>query len=235
MDRCSTPAMMVRLARSIRGSSRCAVTIATFMEVLDTSIANVALRYIAGGLSAAESDSEWIITSYLAANASVLLLSGWLSSYFGRRNYYLASLLIFTVSSAACGLRDQPARADLLPDPPGARRRRASAGHAGGAGRHLPPGEAGRGADPLRHLRPDRAGARADARRIHRRQLLVGVDLLHQHPDRACSPSASTTGCCEDPDYLKAERGELRSKPLQLRLHRPRPDRAGRWPAWRSS
>ena len=80
-----------------------AVTIATFMEVLDTSIANVALRYIAGGLSAAESDSEWIITSYLAANASVLLLSGWLSSYFGRRNYYLASLLIFTVSSAACG------------------------------------------------------------------------------------------------------------------------------------
>jgi DHA2 family multidrug resistance protein len=81
-----------------------AVTIATFMEVLDTSIANVALRYIAGGLSAAESDSEWVITSYLAANASVLLLSGWLSAYFGRRNYYLASLLIFTVSSAACGL-----------------------------------------------------------------------------------------------------------------------------------
>ncbi|MBX6313177.1 MAG: DHA2 family efflux MFS transporter permease subunit [Isosphaeraceae bacterium] len=80
-----------------------AVTIATFMEVLDTSIANVALRYIAGGLSAAASDSEWIITSYLAANASVLLLSGWLSSYFGRRNYYLASLLIFTVSSVACG------------------------------------------------------------------------------------------------------------------------------------
>lgn len=80
-----------------------AVTIATFMEVLDTSIANVALRYIAGGLSAAESDSEWIITSYLAANASVLLLSGWLSAYFGRRNYYLASLAIFTVSSAACG------------------------------------------------------------------------------------------------------------------------------------
>ncbi len=79
------------------------VTIATFMEVLDTSIANVALRYIAGGLSAAESDSEWVITSYLAANASVLLLSGWLSAYFGRRNYYLMSVLIFTVSSAACG------------------------------------------------------------------------------------------------------------------------------------
>ena len=85
-----------------------AVTIATFMEVLDTSIANVALRYIAGGLSAAESDSEWVITSYLAANASVLLLSGWLSSYFGRRNYYLVSVLIFTVELG--GLRASPGR-----------------------------------------------------------------------------------------------------------------------------
>src|SRR3954469_10931199 len=81
-----------------------AVSSATFMEVLDTSIANVALRYIAGGLSAAENDSEWVITSYLAANAAVLLLSGWLSAYMGRRRYYLASVAVFTVSSAACGL-----------------------------------------------------------------------------------------------------------------------------------
>jgi DHA2 family multidrug resistance protein len=81
-----------------------AVSIATFMEVLDTSIANVALRYIAGGLSAAQNDSEWVITSYLAANAAVLLLSGWLSQYLGRRNYYLASVGLFTLSSAACGL-----------------------------------------------------------------------------------------------------------------------------------
>jgi DHA2 family multidrug resistance protein len=80
-----------------------AVSIATFMEVLDTSIANVALRYIAGGLSAAQNDSEWVITSYLAANAAVLLLSGWLSAYLGRRNYYLASVALFTASSAACG------------------------------------------------------------------------------------------------------------------------------------
>src|SRR5690242_14483044 len=81
-----------------------AVSIATFMEVLDTSIANVALRYIAGGLSAAENDAEWVITSYLAANAAVLLISGWLAAYLGRRNYYLLSVALFTVSSAACGL-----------------------------------------------------------------------------------------------------------------------------------
>ncbi len=81
-----------------------AVTIPTFMEVLDTSIANVALRHIAGGLSAAEDDSEWVITSYLAANAIVLPISGWLSNHFGRRNYFLASVALFTLSSGLCGM-----------------------------------------------------------------------------------------------------------------------------------
>src|SRR5262245_61980071 len=81
-----------------------AVVIPTFMEVLDTTIANVALRYIAGGLSAAVTDSEWVITSYLAANAVVLPISGWLSQYLGRRNYFLLSIAIFTLASALCGL-----------------------------------------------------------------------------------------------------------------------------------
>src|SRR3954447_11858022 len=80
------------------------VTVPTFMEVLDTSIANVALRHIAGGLSAAENDSEWVITSYLASNAIVLPLSGWLSMTFGRRNYFLASVVLFTISSGLCGM-----------------------------------------------------------------------------------------------------------------------------------
>src|SRR5207249_6287466 len=81
-----------------------AVVIPTFMEVMDTTIANVALRYIAGGLSAAVTDSEWVITSYLAANAIVLPISGWLSSRLGRRNYFLLSIAIFTLASALCGL-----------------------------------------------------------------------------------------------------------------------------------
>src|SRR3954471_4108337 len=80
------------------------VTVPTFMEVLDTSIANVALRHIAGGLSAAENDSEWVITSYLASNAIVLPRSGWLSATFGRRNYFLTSVFLFTVSSGLCGM-----------------------------------------------------------------------------------------------------------------------------------
>ncbi len=81
-----------------------AVIVPTFMEVLDTTIANVALRYIAGGLSAAVTDSEWVITSYLAANAVILPISGWLSARLGRRNYFLLSIAVFTLASAACGM-----------------------------------------------------------------------------------------------------------------------------------
>lgn len=80
-----------------------AVVVPTFMEVLDTTIANVALRYIAGGLSAAVTDSEWVITSYLAANAIILPMSGWLAAHIGRRRYFLGSIAIFTVASIFCG------------------------------------------------------------------------------------------------------------------------------------
>ena len=81
-----------------------AVVVPTFMEVLDTTIANVALRYIAGGLSASEVDAEWVITSYLAANATILPISGWLSAHLGRRNYFLLSIAVFTIASALCGM-----------------------------------------------------------------------------------------------------------------------------------
>src|SRR5262245_2418786 len=81
-----------------------AVVLPTFMEVLDTTIANVALRYIAGGLSAPVTDSEWVITSYLAANAVVLPISGWLAATLGRRNYFLLSIAVFTISSGLCGM-----------------------------------------------------------------------------------------------------------------------------------
>ena len=81
-----------------------AVVIPTFMEVLDTTIANVALRHIAGGLSTAVTDGEWVITSYLVANAIILPMSGWLSVRLGRRNYFLLSILVFTIASTLCGV-----------------------------------------------------------------------------------------------------------------------------------
>src|SRR5215510_7347950 len=80
------------------------VLLATFMEVLDTSVANVALPHIAGNLSASVDESTWVLTAYLVANAIVLPLSGWFSTLFGRKNFYVVCVAIFTISSFLCGV-----------------------------------------------------------------------------------------------------------------------------------
>ena len=79
------------------------VAMAAFMEVLDTSIANVALPHIAGNLGASNDESTWVLTSYLAANAIVLPISGWLAGFFGRKRFFMLCILLFTVSSVLCG------------------------------------------------------------------------------------------------------------------------------------
>jgi MFS transporter, DHA2 family, multidrug resistance protein len=80
------------------------VSIATFMEVLDVSIANVALRHIAGSVGASYDEATWILTSYLIANAVILPASAWLSSMMGRKKFYMVCVLLFTVSSFLCGI-----------------------------------------------------------------------------------------------------------------------------------
>jgi DHA2 family multidrug resistance protein len=80
-----------------------AVMLATFMEVLDTSIAAVALPYIAGSLSATNDEATWVLTSYLVANAIVLPASSWFSLRFGRKRFLISCIVIFTISSFACG------------------------------------------------------------------------------------------------------------------------------------
>jgi DHA2 family multidrug resistance protein len=80
------------------------VMLATFMEVLDTSVANVALPHIAGNLSSSIDETTWVLTGYLVANAIVLPLSGWFSTLFGRKRFYMTCVLLFTVSSVMCGL-----------------------------------------------------------------------------------------------------------------------------------
>ena len=79
------------------------VALAAFMEVLDTSIANVALPHIAGSLGASTDEGTWVLTSYLVSNAIVLPLGGWASSVLGRRNFFVLCIIIFTVSSFLCG------------------------------------------------------------------------------------------------------------------------------------
>ncbi len=80
------------------------VTIATFMELLDTSISNVALPHIAGGLGTSYDESTWVLTSYLVANAIILPMSAWLSRVFGRKRYYMMCVALFTAASLLCGL-----------------------------------------------------------------------------------------------------------------------------------
>jgi MFS transporter, DHA2 family, multidrug resistance protein len=89
--------------RHSRWAIAMAVTIATFMEVLDTSIANVALPHIAGGLAATQTASTWILTSYLVSNAIILPMSAWLAVMMGRKRFYMTCVALFTMSSIACG------------------------------------------------------------------------------------------------------------------------------------
>ena len=79
------------------------VAMAAFMEVLDTSIANVALPHIAGSLGASNDESTWVLTSYLVSNAIVLPISGWLASLFGRKRFFILCIFLFTLSSMLCG------------------------------------------------------------------------------------------------------------------------------------
>ena len=99
------------------------VTLATFMEVLDTSVANVALPHIAGGLSAGQDESTWVLTSYLVSNAIVLPMSGWFSELIGRKRFYMSCVAIFTISSFLCGTRSESHYLDHLPYFAGCRRR----------------------------------------------------------------------------------------------------------------
>src|SRR5271155_1618920 len=80
------------------------VAVAAFMEVLDTSIANVALPHIAGSLGASQDESTWVLTAYLVSNAVVLPMGGWMASIIGRKRFFMSCIVIFTIASLLCGL-----------------------------------------------------------------------------------------------------------------------------------
>lgn len=90
--------------RANRWAVALTVTLATFMEVLDTSIANVALPHIAGGLGASQDEATWVLTSYLVANAVILPMSAYLTTFMGRKRFYMICVMLFGISSAMCGL-----------------------------------------------------------------------------------------------------------------------------------
>jgi len=192
-----------------------AVVIPTFMEVMDTTIANVALRYIAGGLSAAQIDSEWVITSYLAANAIVLPLSGWLAAHLGRRNYFMLSIAVFTLASALCGMAGSLGQIILF---------RVIQGLAGGG---LQPSSQG---VLLDSFPPEKQGA---AMTMFAIAALIGPIvgptlggwlvvnynwrwIFYVNVPVGLLALAAAYFLVEDPDYLKQERAKLRRQPLNF-------------------
>jgi MFS transporter, DHA2 family, multidrug resistance protein len=192
-----------------------AVVVPTFMEVLDTTIANVALRYIAGGLSASNVDSEWVITSYLAANATILPISGWISARLGRRNYFLLSIAVFTIASGLCGMATSLEQLILF---------RVIQGLAGGG---LQPSSQ---AILLDSFPPEKQGAAMTMFGVAALLAPVvgptlGGYLTVQYnwrwifyinlPVGALGFLASYL-LVDDPDYLKQERAELRRRPLNF-------------------
>ena len=93
------------------------VSIAAFMEVLDTAIANVALQHISGGLSVSYDESTWVLTSYLVANAVAIPASSWFAARLGRKTYYMLSVAGFTVASFLCGIAPSLTVLVVFPDP----------------------------------------------------------------------------------------------------------------------
>jgi MFS transporter, DHA2 family, multidrug resistance protein len=191
------------------------VVVPTFMEVLDTTIAVVALRYIAGGLSATVDDGEWVLTSYLAANAIILPITGWLIGHLGRRNYFLLSIAVFTLASGLCGMATSLGQLILF---------RVVQGLAGGG------------------LQPSSQGVLLDAFPLERQGMAMTLFGLAALIAPVVGPTLGgwitddyswrwvfwinvpvgllALGACaltlRDPDYLIAQRMKLRGKPLSF-------------------
>ena len=160
-----------------------AVTVgfAAFMEVLDISIANVALQHIAGSLAASADESTWVLTSYLVTNAIVLPISGWLASMIGRKRYFIGCIIGFSITSLLCGTA--PSLSVMI----------LARGLQGITGGGLQPnaqailfsaGQARHGLRRLRHRRRLRAGNRADPRRLDHRQSHLALGVPAQRAGR---------------------------------------------------
>ena len=164
------------------------ISIATFMEVLDTSIANVALSHIAGALAANADESTWVLTSYLVASAVILPISAWLSGVIGAKTLLHAVRRAVHREFLSVWDRPQPGIFDRIPGAAGPRRRRHGAERAIDAGRHLSARKARPSLRALRRRGDRCADDRTDPRRLHYRQLVVALDLLHQRADRRDLP-----------------------------------------------
>ncbi len=160
------------------------VTLATFMEVLDTSIANVALPHIAGSLGASSDESTWVLTSYLVSNAIILPISAWLATRMGRKRFYMSCVALFAGEQFPLRPCAQSRHADFLPRPARCRRRRTATERTSHPRRHLLPLETRHGLRRVRNGGGRRARDRPHDRRMDHRQLQLALDFLHQRSDQ---------------------------------------------------
>ena len=160
------------------------VILASVIELIDTSIVNVALPQMMGNLGATLDQIAWVVTGYVVANVIVIPMTGWFAANFGRRNYFIGSIVLFTVASFFCGHATSLWELVHLPLHPGSRRRRHALDLAGDPGRDLPARGARARQRPLRPRRGRRPDRRPDPRRLDHRQLLLALDLLRQPADR---------------------------------------------------
>jgi hypothetical protein len=200
-----------------------AVVVPTFMEVLDTTIANVALRYIAGGLSAASTDSEWVITSYLAANAIILPITGWLATHLEggvisfSRSRFSRSPPCFAASAT------EPLAAHRLPHSARPRRRWPPACSQGILLDTFPAEKQG-AAQTSSASPPCSPHRRPHAWRLHHRRIFLALDLLHQRPRRPPRPRHVCASSFAIPP-ISPNSTKPRSATLALRHHRREPPR----------
>ena len=191
------------------------VTLATFMEVLDTSVANVALPHIAGSLSAGQDESTWVLTSYLVSNAIVLPMSGWFSSLIGRKRFYMSCVALFTISSFFADSLPALGMLIFFRVLQGVGRRRTAAERASDSGGHVSAEASADGVRRLRHGGGAGAGHRADARRMDHRQFQLALDFLHQYSRRNHFAVPH-----EPADHRSPVHEGRKTQGIQRRLHR---------------
>ena len=199
------------------------VTLATFMEVLDSSIANVSLPHIAGSLGATYEEATWMLTSYLVSSRH--RPAGLRLALHRHRTQALLHDLRAAVHRLLVPVRHcaQPSGADRRAHPARRGRRRPAALRAGHPGRHVLHRKTRHGLRALRHGRGGGARHRPDAGRLDHRQFQLALDLLHQPADRRCCRCSSPSRLVEDPPWIKRrKRSGITIDYIGLALHRHR-------------
>ena len=189
-----------------------AVTLAAMLELIDTSIVNVAIPHMMGNLGATLDEISWVSTGYIIANVIVIPMSGWLSAYFGRKRYLTGSIVLFVGRLVLLRRRHVAGWTRLLARGAGIRRRRAAVHRAVHAVRVVPARRGGNRPGDVRRRRDGGTDDRSHARRLHRRQLQLALDLLHQRAARHPRGRSWSTTYVHDAEHQERAKSDRRGR-----------------------